>query len=211
MSQTALAPPPFSRPRSISQGSNHSNPEGSQEHPVVAPERPLLSAQNIHERLSQSTYVPFSPPSCLMMKLNVAKSMPQIHTTATVDDKRHRGRFSKALERLEETCYIEAFLLLCSAACAALIVTLLTVNNNTHIESWRFHVGNFHFSINTVVSALGTVFKSTLLMAVSAALAQGKWTWFKNKSDSLSTFQAIDAGSHDTIGSFRLLWHMRGQ
>ncbi|KAI5208061.1 hypothetical protein E4T38_03051 [Aureobasidium subglaciale] len=54
-------------------------------------------------------------------------------------------------------------------------------------------------------------FKSGLLMAVSAALSQGKWTWFRNRSGPLSTFKAIDAGSRDTLESFRLLWCMRGR
>ncbi|CAD0095159.1 unnamed protein product, partial [Aureobasidium vineae] len=111
-----------------------------------------------------------------------------------------------ALERLESTWYIEIIFLLCSVICATLIVTFLAVHNNTPIESWHFY-----FSINTVVSTLGVVFKSTLLMAVSAALAQGKWTWFRKRSGTLSTFEAIDAGSRDTLESFRLLWRMRGQ
>jgi hypothetical protein len=48
-------------------------------------------------------------------------------------------------------------------------------------------------------------------MAVSAAIAQGKWVWFRKRSGSLETFEAIDAGSRETLASFKLLWHMRGQ
>ncbi|CAD0043582.1 unnamed protein product, partial [Aureobasidium pullulans] len=110
------------------------------------------------------------------------------------------------MEWLETTWYTEIFFLLCSTVCAVLIVTFLAVHNNTPIASWHFY-----FSINTVVSTLGVLFKSTLLMAVSAALAQGKWTWFRKRTGSLSTFEAIDAGSRDTLESFRLLWRMRGQ
>ncbi|KAI4747133.1 hypothetical protein E4T50_02539 [Aureobasidium sp. EXF-12298] len=120
--------------------------------------------------------------------------------------KQHRGRVSEALERLERTWYLEAFCLLCSAACAALIVIFLVAHNNTHVDSWQFY-----FSINTVVSSLGVIFKLTLLFAVSAALAQGKWTWFRKRSDTLSTFEAIDAGSRGTVGSLKLLLRMRGQ
>ncbi|THV69413.1 hypothetical protein D6D29_10048 [Aureobasidium pullulans] len=109
------------------------------------------------------------------------------------------------MEWLETTWYTEIFFLLCSTVCAVLIVTFLAVHNNTPIASWHFY-----FSINTVVSTLGVLFKSTLLMAVSAALAQGKWTWFRKRTGSLSTFEAIDAGSRDTLESFRLLWRMRG-
>ncbi|KAH0358131.1 hypothetical protein KCU83_g425, partial [Aureobasidium melanogenum] len=93
-----------------------------------------------------------------------------------------------------------------SAICATLIVTFLAIHNNTPIESWTFY-----FSINTVVSTLGVVFKSTLFIAVSAALAQGKWTWFCKRNGPLSTFEAIDAANRDTLESFKLLWSMRGQ
>ncbi|KAK6008081.1 hypothetical protein QM012_004895 [Aureobasidium pullulans] len=104
------------------------------------------------------------------------------------------------------TWYIEILSLLCSAVCAALIIAFLAVHNNTPIDSWHFY-----FSINTVVSTLGVVFKLTLLVAVSAALAQGKWTWFRKRNAPLSTFKAIDAASYSVFGSFKLLWRMRGQ
>ncbi|KAI4754809.1 hypothetical protein E4T51_12085 [Aureobasidium sp. EXF-12344] len=66
-------------------------------------------------------------------------------------------------------------------------------------------------SLNQLVSTFGVIFKLTLLMAVSAALAQGKWTWFQKRADTLSTFEAIDAGSRGTVGSLKLLLRMRGQ
>jgi hypothetical protein len=51
-----LPVPSFSRSRSISQSSNRSNPEASQEHPTVAPQQPLLASTNTSEPLSQPTY-----------------------------------------------------------------------------------------------------------------------------------------------------------
>lgn len=196
-----LPVPSFSRSRSITQSGHHINHDGSQEHPTVAPQEPLLSSTN-----AQSTYAQTPPPSCMKVKLTVANIIPQIHTTTIAGGKQHRGRVSEALERLERTWYLEAFCLLCSAACAALIVIFLVAHNNTHVDSWQFY-----FSINTVVSSLGVIFKLTLLFAVSAALAQGKWTWFRKRSDTLSTFEAIDAGSRGTVGSLKLLLRMRGQ
>jgi len=124
----------------------------------------------------------------------------------SLGNREHHGRLSQALEQLEKTWYLEAFFLVCSAVCAILIVTFLAVYDNTNINNWHFYL-----PISAVVSTLGTVFKSTLLMAVSSALAQGKWTWFLKRPGTLSTFRAIDAGSRDTGESFRLLWHVRGQ
>lgn len=200
-----LPVPPFSRSRSMSQSSHHGNLGTSQEHPT-APQEPLLSSTNIPTQSSSSTHVQFPQTSYIRTKLIVAKSIPKIRTTTAVGNKKSKRRPSNILERLETTWYIEAFFLTCSAVCVVLIVALLATHNHHRIDSW-----NFYFSINTVVSALGTVFKSTLLMAVPAALAQGKWIWFRKRPGSLSTFESINAGSHDTLESFRLLWYMKGR
>ncbi|KAI5275053.1 hypothetical protein E4T47_01921 [Aureobasidium subglaciale] len=104
------------------------------------------------------------------------------------------------------TWYIEILLLLLSTVSAILIIAILASHDDHPVDDW-----SFYFSINTVVSTLGVIFKSSLLMAVSAALSQGKWTWFRKGSGPLSTFEAIDAGSRDILESFRLLWPMRGR
>lgn len=140
------------------------------------------------------------------MKLSFARNVPQIHTPTSKETEKPHSKFSEFTEWLETTWYIEIFFLLCSAVCATLIVTFLAIHNNTPIDSWTIY-----FSINTVVSTLGVVFKSTLFIAVSAALAQGKWTWFRKRNSPLSTFEAIDAASRDTLESFKLLWLMRGR
>ncbi|KAG9533583.1 hypothetical protein KCU93_g265, partial [Aureobasidium melanogenum] len=140
------------------------------------------------------------------MKLSFARNVPQIYTPTSKETEKPHSKFSEFAEWLETTWYIEIFFLLCSAVCATLIVTFLAIHNNTPIDSWTIY-----FSINTVVSTLGVVFKSTLFIAVSAALAQGKWTWFRKRNSPLSTFEAIDAASRDTLESFKLLWRMRGQ
>lgn len=154
--------------------------------------------------LNHRTHKPTS--LCTRTKLNSVRNVPQIHTPASNDTEHPHGKFSKFAEWLETTWYLEIFFLLCSAVCATLIVIFLAIHNNTPIDSWTIY-----FSINTVVSTLGTVFKSTLFIAVSAALAQGKWTWFRKRNSPLSTFEAIDAASRDTLESFKLLWRMRAQ
>ncbi|KAG9958356.1 hypothetical protein KCU61_g8420, partial [Aureobasidium melanogenum] len=183
-----LPVPAVSRRRSVSQSSNHSHPDTSQEHPIATPQEPLLPHTNASDQALQPSNV------------------PQVNTPSPNDTNESHGKLSKLLEWLETTWYIETFFLICSAICATLIVTFLAIHNNTPIESWTFY-----FSINTVVSTLGVVFKSTLFIAVSAALAQGKWTWLCKRNGPLSTFEAIDAASRDTLESFKLLWSMRGQ
>ncbi|KAI4725336.1 hypothetical protein E4T49_06894 [Aureobasidium sp. EXF-10728] len=192
MSQPTLPVPSFSRPRSISQSST---PDASQEHPAATLQEPLLTPSNVSDQAFQHRH------------LTVSSSVPQIHTPVQVNNNnKNHGRLSEASALLESTWFIEIFFLLCSAVCAVLIVAFLAVLNNTPVDDWHFY-----FSVNAIVSTLGVVFKSTLLMAVSAALAQGKWTWYRKRVGPLKTFQAIDAGSRDTLESFKLIWHMRGQ
>ncbi|KAI4742396.1 hypothetical protein E4T50_07186 [Aureobasidium sp. EXF-12298] len=207
MSQSPTLPvPPFSRPRSVSQSSMHSHPDGSQEHSIATPQEPLLAQVNSSGQGFQPSYAQLRVLMHKNKKLNVARNVPQIHTPISKNTEKPHSKFSKLTERLETTWYLEIFFLLCSVVCATLIVTFLTIHNNTPIESWTFY-----FSINTVVSTLGVIFKSTLFIAVSAALAQGKWTWFGKRNGPLSTFEAIDAASRGTLESFKLLWSMRGQ
>ncbi|KAH0007831.1 hypothetical protein KCU78_g11564, partial [Aureobasidium melanogenum] len=189
MNPTPTLPvPSSSRPRSISRSSDHSKPDGFHDHPIATAQEPLPPQTNAPDQVSQPSNV------------------PQIHTPTSKETEKPHSKFSEFTEWLETTWYIEIFFLLCSAVCATLIVTFLAIHNNTPIDSWTIY-----FSINTVVSTLGVVFKSTLFIAVSAALAQGKWTWFRKRNSPLSTFEAIDAASRDTLESFKLLWLMRGR
>ncbi|KAG9525106.1 hypothetical protein KCV07_g1375, partial [Aureobasidium melanogenum] len=189
MNATPTLPvPSSSRPRSVSRSSNHSNPDGFHDHPIATPQEPLLPQTNAPDQLS------------------FARNVPQIYTPTSKETEKPHSKFSEFAEWLETTWYIEIFFLLCSAVCATLIVTFLAIHNNTPTDSWTIY-----FSINTVISTLGVVFKSTLFIAVSAALAQGKWTWFRKRNRSLSTFEAIHAASRDTLESLKLLWRMRGQ
>jgi hypothetical protein len=190
----ALPASSFSRSRRPSHFGNQIILEGSQEHPTVAPQEPLLA---------QSTYAQPITTSYAETELTVARS---IRPKSLADNKNPHGRFSRALERLETSWFIETLCLLFSAACVVLIVMFLAVHNNTNVEDWHYY-----FSINTVVSSLGTLFKLTLVMAVSATLAQEKWTWFRKRSSPLSMFEAIDAGSRGPYGSIKLLLRMRGQ
>lgn len=72
--------------------------------------------------------------------------------------------------------------------------------------SWTFYI-----TINTIVSVLGTIARSTLVAAVAAGIGQGKWLWFRQRPHPISTFEVIDNASRGFTGSFKLLVHTRGR
>ncbi|THX66739.1 hypothetical protein D6D08_07027 [Aureobasidium pullulans] len=136
----------------------------------------------------------------------ICPNKPAVFSQAEPNHRRHHLELSGLMEQEVAAWYIEIFSLLCSVICAIFIVVLLGIYDDTPLESWEFF-----FSINTVVSTLGVVLRSTLLMAVFAALAQGKWTWFRRKGGPLGLFERIDAGSRGSLASFELILHMRGK
>lgn len=138
--------------------------------------------------------------------IHSTRNKPAVFSQAEPNHRRHHLELSGLMEQEVAAWYIEIFSLLCSVICAIFIVVLLGIYDDTPLESWEFF-----FSINTVVSTLGVVLRSTLLMAVFAALAQGKWTWFRRKGGPLGLFERIDAGSRGSLASFELILHMRGK
>lgn len=101
---------------------------------------------------------------------------------------------------------MESACLLASVACLMLITTVLKIHDGQLFSSWRFY-----FSLNAVVSVLAAITRTTLIVAVSASLAQGKWIWFRKRNDTVNMFEIIDSASRETLGSFKLLWHTKGR
>ena len=60
-------------------------------------------------------------------------------------------------------------------------------------------------SLNFIVSALATVSKSSLLLAVASAIGQFKWIWISAKYHPLRDLQIFDEASRGSLGAFKLL------
>jgi len=96
---------------------------------------------------------------------------------------------------------LEALWIFTSTFCLGTIIVTLLIHDGRPRDSWTFF-----FSLNTVVSTLSTIAKSTLTAAVSSSLAQGKWIWFKKRRSELTDFDLIDSASRGPWGSLWLLW-----
>lgn len=94
----------------------------------------------------------------------------------------------------------ETSLLFLSACSLVAIIVLLAVENGRTLNSWRFY-----FSLNTVVSVLGTISRASLASSVGSCIAQEKWNWFRKRQDSLHLFDRFDSASRGPLGSLKLL------
>lgn len=136
------------------------------------------------------------------MKWTLIRSSPQDPNEA---DSKMRDDRASTEDRFEAWWILESACLLASVACLILITTVLRIHDGQLFSSWRFY-----FSLNTVVSVLAAFTRTTLIVAVSASLAQGKWIWFRKRNDTVNMFEIIDSASRETLGSFKLLWRTKG-
>lgn len=92
-----------------------------------------------------------------------------------------------------------------AALCSIAIV--LGIYRGQPLSKWPHTI-----KLNTVLSALTTTMKVSMMLAVSACLGQLKWLWYR-RSRSLQDFQLFDGASRGPWGSSELLfrlkfWHM---
>lgn len=88
----------------------------------------------------------------------------------------------------------------------AAVVGVLIRQNNKPISDW-----NFPTSINTVVSVLGTISRSSLAFAVAACLGQQKCSWYHERPSTLAIFKNFDNATRGPLGGGQLLFSLRGR
>ncbi|KAI8964410.1 hypothetical protein F5Y11DRAFT_316245 [Daldinia sp. FL1419] len=88
-------------------------------------------------------------------------------------------------------------------ALAALLALLIYVNGRP-LSDWKGSV-----SVNTVISGLGAVSRTSLGFAISSCLGQAKWNWFKKRPDNLVAFDRFDDASRGPWGSLWLIIWLR--
>ncbi|KAI1074380.1 hypothetical protein F5B20DRAFT_596088 [Whalleya microplaca] len=96
-------------------------------------------------------------------------------------------------------------LLLSTAASISLVVVLQKVNNHP-LSDWTFK-----FSVNTIVSILSIIIRTSLVFAISSCISQGKWAWFRKRSGPLSRFATFDKASRGPLGCVSLIWGLKSR
>ncbi|KAL9109232.1 MAG: hypothetical protein Q9227_006158 [Pyrenula ochraceoflavens] len=120
--------------------------------------------------------------------------------------KRHRNSCSSIYARCFEDWWLWELLsaILGVAAMVAMYI-LLSRYNNQRLPQWGSVFGA-DINLNAVLSLLGLVIKSTLMLAVLECIGQLKWTWYQGKFRNLEDFHIFDDASRGPLGALQMLY-----
>ncbi|KAL6712190.1 hypothetical protein ACN47E_000067 [Coniothyrium glycines] len=91
-----------------------------------------------------------------------------------------------------------------SAICMATIIAILSQISNQPITKWPLGL--------TVITVLSKIASAALILPISEALGQLKWTWFHGKtSKNAFDFEIFDKASRGAWGSMMLLYRTKGK
>jgi hypothetical protein len=112
-----------------------------------------------------------------------------------------RSRLRRVSERLDDAWFLgirlgDAFAFEPDTAIVAILA---------HYDGRTFPSVLGGISINAIVAILSTVFKSSLIFSVSAALGQLKWDWFEKAPRQLIDMWTFDEASRGPLGATKLL------
>lgn len=116
-------------------------------------------------------------------------------------------RFSSRWERIGlDTWFYEYLAVVFSVSCFITIFIILLVYNQKPTPKFAHGI-----TLNTIVSALATASKSSLVFVVGESIGQLRWVWFQKKPRPLSHAQAYDSASRGPWGSWNMLLQDRGR
>src|ERR1700733_1027927 len=125
------------------------------------------------------------------------RNLPSITTRATGAKP---SRFSGLNEWFQDSWALEYVCVGFSIACLIAILVTLFSFDGLPLAAWHSA-----FSINTILSILGTGMKGSALLAAASALGQLKWAWYCHPNRPLQDFQTFDKASRGPYGAFLLL------
>ena len=97
----------------------------------------------------------------------------------------------------------EIFSMVTSVAALLAIIVVLFKFDGKSMNTWKAALRP-----NTVVSALSTLSKASMMMVVGQGLGQLKWTYFQRQPRRLMDFDIFDSASKGPLGSAELLYHI---
>ncbi|KAI0852740.1 hypothetical protein F5Y00DRAFT_272400 [Daldinia vernicosa] len=88
-----------------------------------------------------------------------------------------------------------------SLASIAAVIAVLSVENHKPLDQWAWSIGP-----TAVVSFIGTIAKSAMLVAIAEILSQLKWQHFHGETHPLIDLEIFDGASRGPVGAIQLLW-----
>jgi hypothetical protein len=116
---------------------------------------------------------------------------------------RRLDRVNELSQWSSEHWVFEVSALFISAICLMGIVTTLMLHGNRPLPQWLFGI-----KINALISALSTVSRSALAVAVSAAISQRQWVRLSRGTNPLADLEMHDNASRGPWGSMSLLFSL---
>ncbi|TDZ32366.1 hypothetical protein C8035_v012476 [Colletotrichum spinosum] len=113
------------------------------------------------------------------------------------------GRARELSQWCSENWVFEISSLFISAVCLAGIIITLVLHGNRPLPQWPFGI-----KINALISALATVSRSALVVAISAAISQRQWVRLNDGHHPLADLEMHDNASRGPWGSLSLLFSL---
>ncbi|KAF3038388.1 hypothetical protein E8E11_002506 [Didymella keratinophila] len=97
-----------------------------------------------------------------------------------------------------------------SAICMAAVIGVLIYLQGDSLSRWTLQEKT-HLTLNAYISILSKMAGASLILPVSEALGQLKWSWFLEHSNKIWDFEIFDNASRGPWGSFLLLVRTKGR
>jgi hypothetical protein len=97
-----------------------------------------------------------------------------------------------------------------SAMCMAAVIVVLFILKDDPLTDWSL-VNKVGLTLNAYISILSKMAGAALILPVSEALGQLKWSWFQQNSRQMWDFEIFDNASRGPWGSLLLLIRTKGK
>lgn len=191
-------------------------------------ERPRVRLQNVNSLQIPSlstTYIDEKTPITSVHPglgiMNGPPNPPSIQISAPVtEDPESQPNLA---ERIEKRLYqysisgnivkrwlLELISWLFSAVCMAAVIAVLIYLKDDPLAKWSL-AEKTGLTLNAYISVLSKMAGAALILPVSEALGQLKWSWFQQNSKQMWDFEIFDNASRGPWGSFLLLIRTKGK
>ncbi|KAH8722876.1 hypothetical protein GQ44DRAFT_828730 [Phaeosphaeriaceae sp. PMI808] len=186
--------------------SHHISPRG---HPNAYPDQGQTTQYTLVQEYNGNNDSPYDP--WLQREPNPFQPQPnhKSHSTGStteipLTDGGHYQKRTRSTRQKISAWALELIAITTSVAALVAIVAILHREDDKPLAAWSLKV-----SLNTVISTLGTVSRTSLAFALSACIGQQKWNWLGKRPARLIAFQKFDEASRGPWGATLLLIWLR--